>query len=103
MSTTDCIQTSSRIGVQPEMENDMHLTPQQLATRWHVSEKTLERWRNQGTGPAFLKVVGRVLYPVQHIEAIETKRIRLATSKSLPMGTDLSEVEQCVAGHRVRS
>jgi hypothetical protein len=85
------------------MENDMHLTPQQLATRWHVSEKTLERWRNQGTGPAFLKVFGRVLYPLQHIEALETKRIRLATSKPLPANTDLSEVEQFMASRRGRS
>ena len=76
------------------MENDMHLTPRQLANRWQVSEKTLERWRNQGTGPAFLKVVGRVLYPVQHIEALEAKRIRLATSTPMPAGTDLSIVDQ---------
>ena len=75
----------------------MHLTPQQLAARWHVSEKTLERWRNQGTGPAFLKIVGRVLYPTQHIDAIEAKRTRLATSKPLPEGADLSEAEQRIA------
>ncbi|KXW57122.1 MerR family transcriptional regulator [Ferrovum myxofaciens] len=68
----------------------MHLTPRQLATRWHVSEKTLERWRHQGTGPIFLKVVSRVLYPLQHIEALEARRIRLATSRSLPADTDLT-------------
>jgi hypothetical protein len=89
--------------VQPDLENDMHLTPQQLATRWHVSEKTLERWRTKGTGPAFLKVVGRVLYPLQHIEALETKRIRLATSNPLPADTDLGEVEQFMAGRGERS
>ncbi len=58
----------------------MHLTPQQLAARWHVSTKTLERWRHEGTGPAFLKVVGRVLYPVQHIEALEASHIQLVTT-----------------------
>lgn len=62
----------------------MHLTAQQLAQRWHISEKTLERWRNQGNGPIFLKLVGRVLYPVQHIEALEAKRIRMA--KTLDLG-----------------
>ena len=80
----------------------MHLTPQQLAARWHVSEKTLERWRNQGTGPAFLKVVGRVLYPLQQIEALEAKRIRIATSKPLPAGTDLSDSELSMVGLRKR-
>ncbi len=49
----------------------MHLTPRQLATRWHVSEKTLERWRHTGTGPGFVKIVGRILYPIADIEAIE--------------------------------
>ena len=49
----------------------MHLTPRQLATRWHVSEKTLERWRHTGTGPGFVKIVGRILYPMAGVEAIE--------------------------------
>ena len=75
----------------------MHLTPQQLANRWHVSEKTLERWRNKGTGPVFLKVVGRVLYPVQQVEALEAKRIRLATSRPLPADTDLSATDHLMA------
>lgn len=55
----------------------MHLTPRQLATRWHVSEKTLERWRHQGIGPDFLKIVGRVLYPLANIEAIEATGITM--------------------------
>ncbi|MCX8520556.1 MAG: DNA-binding protein [Rhodoferax sp.] len=58
----------------------MHLTPRQLAARRHLSEKTLERWRHEGTGPAFLKVGGRVLYPLQHIEAIEADQTRTAQS-----------------------
>ena len=71
----------------------MHLTPRQLAERWHLSEKTLERWRMQGTGPIFLKLVGRVLYPLQHIEAVEANRIRKSTAQSLPSCTDWSAVE----------
>ena len=72
----------------------MHLTPQQLAARWQVSEKTLERWRCQGSGPIYLKLGGRVLYPVEHIEAHEATRIRKATSKSAQAGTDLTAVEE---------
>ena len=72
----------------------MHLTPRQLATRWHVSEKTLERWRHEGIGPAYLKVVGRVLYPLQHIEALEADRIRLVPS---PVGSDLMAADQLMA------
>ena len=41
----------------------VHLNQKQLATRWGVSEATLERWRSEGIGPKFLKLCGRVLYP----------------------------------------
>lgn len=51
----------------------MHLTPQQLAARWQISEKTLERWRRRGTGPRFLRVVGRVLYPLEAVQACEAQ------------------------------
>ena len=51
----------------------MHLTPRQLATRWQVSEKTLERWRHTGTGPGFVKIVGRILYLISDIAAMESK------------------------------
>ena len=45
------------------------LSPRQLAARWGLSEKTLERWRMLGTGPAFLKLGSRVLYSLAEIEA----------------------------------
>lgn len=32
------------------------LTQQQLADELQVSQRTLERWRQQGTGPAFIQV-----------------------------------------------
>lgn len=58
------------------MENSVHLTPKQLANRWHLSEKTLERWRCQGTGPHFLKLGNRVLYPLEQIEVTEAQSLR---------------------------
>ena len=36
------------------------LTQQQLADELQVSVRTLERWRQEGTGPAFIRV-GRAL------------------------------------------
>jgi len=53
----------------------MHLTPRQLATRWQVSEKTLERWRQHRIGPAFLKIVGRVLYPIAGVQEVEASGV----------------------------
>ena len=39
-----------------------HMMQKQLAQRWCVSERTLERWRIIGWGPIFLKIGGRVIY-----------------------------------------
>lgn len=57
-----------------------HLTQHQLARRWGLSPRTLERWRWIGTGPAFLKIGGRVAYRVEDIEAWETQRLRTRTT-----------------------
>lgn len=56
------------------------LSPRKLAARWGLSEKTLERWRMQGTGPMFLKLGGRVLYRMEEIEQHEHKRERRSTA-----------------------
>jgi hypothetical protein len=48
-----------------------------LARRWRVSPRTLERWRWLGEGPQYLKLGGRVLYRVSDIEAYEHSIIRL--------------------------
>ena len=64
---------------QPEL-----LNTRQLAARWGLSEKTLERWRMLGSGPVFLKLGGRVLYQVVEIEAHELKRTRRCTAGNQP-------------------
>ena len=53
-----------------------HLRQKDLAARWHVSPRTLERWRWLGTGPAFLKVGGRVIYRLEDVEAYERAQLR---------------------------
>ncbi len=55
---------------------DRHLTPGELATRWNISRRTLERWRGLGRGPAFIKVGGSVRYRLDDIEAYESNRLR---------------------------
>ena len=42
-----------------------------LARRWRISPRTLERWRWLREGPRYLKLGGRVLYRVADIEAYE--------------------------------
>ena len=57
-----------------------HLNQIELADRWNISERTLERWRWLGEGPAYLKIGGRVVYRLEDIEAYETERLRTSTS-----------------------
>ena len=60
----------------------IHLNQRTLATRWDVSEATLERWRSEGIGPIFLKLQGRVLYRLVDIENFESACLRTSTSQS---------------------
>lgn len=55
-----------------------HLNQIDLARRWKLSHRTLERWRYTGQGPAFLKLGGRVLYRREDVEAFEQNRLQLA-------------------------
>ena len=48
----------------------------QLARRWHLSPRTLERWRWEGIGPHFLKNGGRVVYDLADIEGYEISRVQ---------------------------
>lgn len=53
-----------------------------LANRWRVSPRTLERWRWLKTGPTYIKLGGRVVYAVEDIEAYERRR-RAETHSSI--------------------
>jgi hypothetical protein len=55
------------------------LTPAQLVKRWKgtVTTATLSSWRSRNSGPAYIKIGGKVLYRVADVEAYEqtnTKR-----------------------------
>jgi hypothetical protein len=52
----------------------------ELAVRWRISHRTLERWRWTGEGPKFLKVGGRVVYRLADIEEYEQAIVRGRTS-----------------------
>lgn len=57
-----------------------HLNQIDLARRWRVSPRTLERWRWQKVGPAYLKVGNHVVYRIEDVEAYETRRRRLSAA-----------------------
>jgi hypothetical protein len=51
------------------------LSQKELARRWGLSPRTLERWRWIGSGPRFLKLGSRVSYRLSDIERFETARL----------------------------
>jgi len=51
-----------------------HLNQVELAHRWSISPRTLERWR--WLGPTYLKVGGRVLYRIEDVEAFEMATLK---------------------------
>ena len=57
-----------------------HLTQLDLARRWRVSPRTLERWRWLGQGPAYLKLGAAVAYRLEDVEAFEASQRHAAAT-----------------------
>jgi predicted DNA-binding transcriptional regulator AlpA len=53
------------------MTPDAHLTQTQLAARWQVSTRTLQRWREDDKGPAWIRIGALVRYRLADVEAFE--------------------------------
>lgn len=59
-----------------------YLHQHELADRWRISPRTLERWRWRKTGPSYIKLGGKVVYAVIDVEAYERRR-RAETHSSI--------------------
>jgi hypothetical protein len=51
-----------------------YLNPHELAARFRVSPRTLERWRWLKTGPNYIKLGGKIVYALTDVEAYERRR-----------------------------
>jgi len=61
-----------------------YLTESELANRWHLSPKTLQRWRSvSGRGPRFSKLSRTFLYPLDGQNGVLDWEQR-TSSRSLP-------------------
>ncbi len=58
-----------------------HLDVYELGARWKLAPKTLDRWRQRGIGPLFLKIGGHIVYRLSDIEAYEDAQVRQTTVK----------------------
>ncbi len=59
-----------------------HLNQVDLARRWNLSPRTLERWRWLKQGPPFLKLGGRICYRVDDVEAFEADQLQLIDKRT---------------------
>jgi hypothetical protein len=57
------------------------LNDRELSIRLGVARTTLQKWRQQSYGPAFLKLSSRVVYPLDAVEAFERDNMRKSTSE----------------------
>jgi hypothetical protein len=60
-----------------------HLNQIDLARRWRISPRTLERWRWLKQGPAYVKLGGHVVYRLEDIEAYEAAQLRQAPERKI--------------------
>jgi hypothetical protein len=65
---------------------EKHITQAELARRWRLSPRTLERWRWQGNGPAYLKIGGRIVYRKEDVAEFEIQQ-RKTSASILPTPT----------------
>ena len=56
------------------------LLQSELASRWRISPRTLERWRVTGDGPQFCKIGGRITYREEDVIAYEAEQLRQVTT-----------------------
>ncbi len=53
-----------------------HVREDELARRWRISARTLQRWRRQGRAPAHLRIGHSILYRCADVEAFERHHLR---------------------------
>ena len=56
------------------MQKQIYLSEHELAEKWGISHRTLQRWRWLNQGPNYLKIGGRVRYRPEDVDAFEKKR-----------------------------
>ena len=64
------------------------LTPKELAQYWRVGVGTLQQWRQSGTGPFYIKIGGKVMYPRQGILKYEKNRRYVGTAHRITDGDE---------------
>lgn len=64
-----------------------HFNQYELAKRWNISQRTLERWRWKRKGPPYLKIGGRVVYELDAVESYERAHRRIPDDQTSAEGS----------------
>lgn len=64
------------------MQEKICFTQKELARRWTLSHRTLERWRWDDTGPAYMKIGGRIVYRLEDVLSYEKERLHLTAERA---------------------
>ncbi len=67
------------------------MTEKELAKKWHLSAKTLQRWRWLKSGPHYIKIGGRIRYTSDNIKNFEKEH------KYLRKGINLSSCNKILS------
>jgi hypothetical protein len=67
----------------PQMQDEARLTERQLCRFWSITPETLRRWRQDGFGPIYLKMGGRVLYRPEDVRAFEQQMMYRSPSQKI--------------------
>lgn len=59
-----------------QRQRRLHLNQLELAERWRLSERTLEKWRQTDRGPQYLRIGGRIIYRLEDVIAYEAANLR---------------------------
>lgn len=60
-----------------DFDERRHLREDELALRWRISPRTLQRWRWKGRAPAHLQLGQRILYRHADVEAYERRHLQM--------------------------
>ena len=89
--------------IDPERPTMSYLTQVELAVRWRISPRTLERWRWAGDGPRFIKIGGLVRYRFEDIEGFEAEQLRQITGTQQPELMSAQRIAPSVRSRRKKS
>jgi hypothetical protein len=76
-----------------------NLDEKELARRWRMSPRTLQGWRQRGKGPRYMKIEGRVIYPMPEVVACEAASLHANTNGPLVDGSESGRADDAEAAN----